>query len=1155
MTSTNRRIHVAIESERVPNGVVEQLPAPYPRAHLRTKKRDGSGDSRPVALSLERVLPKSIPAARVRHQRGFNKYASPWIIAIADPRAAATWEWPARTTAAEKTAAGCASCERPAHFRGKTEADGVYELYSAGRFITVRPDFCTNGCASNVFTGTPYAFLGARDRMVTRFPTVMADVVRPTSSLVAAQNAPVAGGALQETVYVHSGEVEVTHVDLDAGGRAGWNVTFDRTYRSQSVGHTALGTGWESVVYRRVRPLPNGDVEYRDGAGEVWLFQARPDGNFMPTRGLFLSLRRTPQGWRIVDSKSRVTDFDTFGRLATESDEFADDPARSSRGNIIRYLYDADGRLAQVIDPVGRASTFVYFAESETALRAGRLREIRDWRDRSVLFEYDEEGRLAKVSLPDVTNTSGERPTIRYSYETSAADLTSRLELGANLLNITDPAQAKPRVTFEYGSGASRDRIVAQRWSATGEAAAFSYPSPGSAVVVDVLGQRRTYALTSQPADYFDDRAHIRSVEEHDVLTSTAPVGAIPAARNPNTPPRAAATRRFSFVHDADGLLVMSRLEGVRRTIYTYASVPNAPGQMLTSIKTEPEGNTPGELVERKVAYQPGNAFVQSVEAGGVKIDASEPHRANDDTTTRNDDIETKTLRDDAGRVESVIKAGGIDALSPHGSETQYRYFGDSGPAHLRGLPREIARPGITPIRREYPDPDRVVTTDERGVSSEVKLDSWRRPMRVTTAGPDLTFDESSEYDASGRLQKHQRRQGATTVTTQYEYDAIGRVLSVTTDNVAVGGNLSESVEKATYDLPARKATRTLATGAVVEELLDTLGRVTTRTTTTGGPLPIIEEFVYDIAGNLVWQADNHVVAATAFDCHGNAIESVDPVGVRTRTHFDAWSRPTKVETFSSTGDLIGSSDMTLSATGRMKESSTLVDHGIRRESRAVWDGAGRQTGVEVAGRVWHSRFDTAGRLTASLIGGGSITSPQPLQRSDVLSHDGMFVSAATVAEGSGTPVATRYTRDVAGNVTHQTVGALTWQHRFDQAGNVISAALPSRPQASFEYDSRGVMTQEKHADGSSTIAHQYDAGGTATQYHDEASEITETINDRIGRPRARTYADGTSETFEYDGPRLLSMKDRQGRVFNYVYDDKGQVLEIRAGGGSLLDK
>src|SRR5206468_2061133 len=116
-----------------------------------------------------------------------------------------------------------------------------------------------------------YDYLGKKNRLQTRFPTIMADTVRPTEVLVAAQNAPVASGMLQGTLYLHSGELEAGAIDLNPGGRAGVDVAFDRSYRSRTIGGTVFGQGWDSSLLQRLRALPNGDVEYRDGA-EVWQF-------------------------------------------------------------------------------------------------------------------------------------------------------------------------------------------------------------------------------------------------------------------------------------------------------------------------------------------------------------------------------------------------------------------------------------------------------------------------------------------------------------------------------------------------------------------------------------------------------------------------------------------------------------------------------------------------------------------------------------------------------------------------------------------------------------------------------------------------------------------------------------------------------------------
>src|SRR5258708_4260092 len=75
------------------------------------------------------------------------------------------------------------------------------------------------------------------------------------------QPPPVASGKITETIYLHSGEVETSAVDLDAGGRAGWNVVFDRTYRSRTLGFTPFGDGWDSSVFAPLPPLPPGALQ------------------------------------------------------------------------------------------------------------------------------------------------------------------------------------------------------------------------------------------------------------------------------------------------------------------------------------------------------------------------------------------------------------------------------------------------------------------------------------------------------------------------------------------------------------------------------------------------------------------------------------------------------------------------------------------------------------------------------------------------------------------------------------------------------------------------------------------------------------------------------------------------------------------------------
>ncbi|HEV2720451.1 MAG TPA: RHS repeat domain-containing protein, partial [Thermoanaerobaculia bacterium] len=351
LQDVGRNLELAVESEWTPGVVTAQTPVHYPKAHLRSMARDGSADARATNFILHRDLPSSLEE-QVRYQNGATHYVSDWIVAIGDPRASEKWVWPAGTTASMKSDAGCASCERPANLHNKTESQGVYELWSAGRYITVRPD---GAIANNVLAGTPYEYLGKQGRLSARFTTTRGRKVRPTEVLVPAHNPPVADGMLQETHYVHSGEVETSGIDLNAGGRGGVDVVMSRHYRSRTIGATELGEGWDSPLFRFILPLPNGDVEYHDGAGEIWKFKFdSTTGTNVAPPGLFLKLIHTQRGYSMLDQKWRIAEFNDLGQLVSESDEFYT-PAQSDSGNLIRYLYDETGRLKRILDPLGRA--------------------------------------------------------------------------------------------------------------------------------------------------------------------------------------------------------------------------------------------------------------------------------------------------------------------------------------------------------------------------------------------------------------------------------------------------------------------------------------------------------------------------------------------------------------------------------------------------------------------------------------------------------------------------------------------------------------------------------------------------------------------------------------------------------------------------------
>ena len=123
----------------------------------------------------------------------------------------------------------------------------MYELWTNGRFVAIRPELVSG--TQTIFNGTAYNYLGQSNRLLGRISTIMADTVRPPETLVAAQNAPLADGALQQNFYVHSGELESADVDLDAGGRDGFDVALQPYVPLPHHRRHCVGQAWDSPMF------------------------------------------------------------------------------------------------------------------------------------------------------------------------------------------------------------------------------------------------------------------------------------------------------------------------------------------------------------------------------------------------------------------------------------------------------------------------------------------------------------------------------------------------------------------------------------------------------------------------------------------------------------------------------------------------------------------------------------------------------------------------------------------------------------------------------------------------------------------------------------------------------------------------------------------
>ncbi len=79
-----------------------------------------------------------------------------------------------------------------------------------------------------------------------------------------------------------------------------------------------------------------------------------------------------------------------------------------------------------------------------------------------------------------------------------------------------------------------------------------------------------------------------------------------------------------------------------------------------------------------------------------------------------------------------------------------------------------------------------------------------------------------------------------------------------------------------------------------------------------------------------------------------------------------------------------------------------------------------------------------------------------------------------------------------------------------------------------------------------------YDVTSALSAYKDSSADpATSSVNDNLGRPITQTFPDGSVESWDWDGPRLKSHTDRQGRKQNFSYDTAGRLADVYDGSGT----
>ena len=312
-------------------------------------------------------------------------------------------------------------------------------------------------------------------------------------------------------VYLFSGEFYEEVVDLRIKGR-GTDFVWARKYRSKIGPTTSMGNGWDFSYNMHLLKDGRG-MRVCDGNTRDDLYRPRPDGKFS-FNGFFNELEEVETDRFCLTFADRKQWF--FCPFDGSPQEGKIEQIVDRNGNTLSFQYDEQGRLTKITDTLDREILLGY---NENDF----IETVTDFAGRFVRYEYYDGvepggnfGDLKSVTTPTVTDTPNgndfpEGKTTSYTYTTGFFDN----RLNSNLLSITDGRRntylENVYAETQDPNDLMFDRIVRQVWG--GDTIDFAYipqfPDPENemATMKTIVNDRN-----GNVAEYFFDMGNRRVI-------------------------------------------------------------------------------------------------------------------------------------------------------------------------------------------------------------------------------------------------------------------------------------------------------------------------------------------------------------------------------------------------------------------------------------------------------------------------------------------------------------------------------------------------------------------------------------------------------------------------------------------------------------------
>ena len=929
---------------------------------------------------------------------------------------------------------------------------------------------------------------------------------------------------------------------------------------------TSLGLAWRHTYDRSIEITNAGNAaEVNRADGSLITFNNYAGAGWVSDTDITATLINTSTGFQ-YKTRNTIEEYNTAGQLQTIT---------NINGRRQSLSYNGDGTLATVTDDLGNALIFNYVAANLQSIISP---DGRQWR-----YGYDAYNNLTTVTNPDNTvltyryenatfpnnltgitderNIASEHYVYDYSgrairsYKGNIADNISGVtvqydNVGNSNIRVTGstgaeniiswvPKQGTPLITSTTGPGCA----------SCGSAGNSSYEYDGSNNVTSNTknGVTTNYGNYDVNGNYGYKEIAVGTPEQRridyaydprfysKVTTITEPSVAVGQSKvttivydnfgnltsltiNGFTPTGTAVSRTTTFKYNGP-LNQLSEIDGPRTDVADITTIdyyPNDAGQGNNRARVQRIA-TSGIITRDNIQYTVTGKVQSEQRPNGLNL-IYDYYPGND-------------------RLKSIIQTGGTQS-----TKTEWTYLASG---EVETITRHAGSPASSTITLGYDDARRLdEITDDKGNRIQYTLDTegnktgtdvfdntsqLKRALSQTydlyneldTASQENEFNDYT-FSPDGTLDKVTN---ANNVTTDYNYDALKRLIDTTQDLGGSDPATANATSIYKYDVQDNLTNVIDPKGNMTGYVYDDLGNLLTQTSPDTG----ITNSTYDEAGNVITKDDaNGNTITYAYDALNRIKTAATNDGRNTLYLYD--QNATSIGRLSSVADNDSTISYLYNAFGNVTD-LTQVTAGQTKVLSYQYNSLGQATHITYPSGAVVEYVYTADEITSVLVNG------QPVLNN--IQYEA-FGSVKSWQWGNG--IANSRVYDLAGRLKEYTLADKTRSLYLNNVGNIEHLYDDSVTKL-FTYDNLyRLIGAEEFGASFRFDAIQYDINGNRTEYFKyDGSVATDTYNINTGSNRLSSISGANAKTYSHDN---------NGNILNdgshsYQYDARNRLIQV----------